>query len=197
MSHSFARQGARQHGYTLVELMAVVFIVGVLAVIATYGVRRYIQSTKSTEAVHMIGAIKAAQEAWRDETFQYLDASVSSFDSIYPQGEVGKVGKKKYSWQQTGDGVAANWRLLNVTSGQAVQYGYSCVAGTGASADAAWNAVTATNLLLETVSLDDLTKPTEPWYVVRAIGDLDEDGEYSTFVSMSFTSQIFSEREDE
>jgi len=57
-------------GFTLVELMIVVAIIGVLAALAIYGVRRYLATSKTAEAKNTIGAIgRAAAGAYERETY--------------------------------------------------------------------------------------------------------------------------------
>jgi prepilin-type N-terminal cleavage/methylation domain-containing protein len=58
-----ARSASRQSGFTLVELMMVVVILGILSVVAIPKYISYVQRSKTSEAVGFLGEIKARQEA--------------------------------------------------------------------------------------------------------------------------------------
>jgi type IV pilus assembly protein PilA len=180
-----ANQIRFNRGFTLVELMAVVAIVAVLATLATYGVNKYIQSSKSSEAIQMLGAIKAAQEQYRAETFTYKDVSGGQSKlTYYPQKD---PGKNAAAWGAPTDPEGIAYRELGVSADAPVRFVYGCAAGSG-------------NVGIPAPGMTVANWPQtiqQPWYVVQARGDLDGDKIESIFVSSSFTSRIFTDKEGE
>jgi type IV pilus assembly protein PilA len=164
--------------------MAVVAIVAILATLATYGVNKYIQSSKSSEAIQMIGSIKAAQEQYRAETFAYKDVGGNHTLTYYPKSTPSPAAM---AW---GDGTTTEgkaYRELGVSTTAPVRFVYGCAAGAGADAIPA-PGTTVTNWP---------STSQQPWYVVQAKGDLDGDGITSTFVSSSFAGRIFTDKDGE
>jgi type IV pilus assembly protein PilA len=68
MIRNIQRKLKKSRGFTLVELMIVVAIVGILAALAIYGVRKYMANAKSAEARNSLGQLtKDAASAYDRE----------------------------------------------------------------------------------------------------------------------------------
>ncbi len=156
--------------------MIVVVIMGVLAALATYGVRKYVLEAKKAEATNMLTQIRAAEEAYRDETFQYLGAD--DFSTWHP---VNEPGNAKYGWDfQTTSMRTDVLDPLGVMPNGVVEYSYAVVDGPagGSVPD------------LPTERDFDFPAPTGPFYVAMAKADLDGDGRFTYAVVYSETSAI-------
>lgn len=178
-----ARRSSREAGFTLVELGAVVTIVGILSVVAVLAYRKYMLNAKITEAQNVLSAIKIAQEDFRTERGTYADIGAT-----YCPSAAG-IHNRKVGWDPECSGGGSfsvpRWKSLPVHVNGAVQFKYATVANTGtytAPSDAAWVTVNA--------------PPAGPWYVAMARCDLDgAPGTDTQLVTMSFTNQIFSQNE--
>jgi prepilin-type N-terminal cleavage/methylation domain-containing protein len=166
------------HGFTLVELMVVVAIMGVLATLATYGVRKYLLEAKKAEAASMITQIRAAEEAYRDETFRYLGSADDTFDVWHP---LSNPGAAKYDWGTTTSMRTVVFDPLGVRPTGAVQYAYGVVAG------AAGDDIPT----IPTTRVFGFPEPTGPFYIVMAKADLNGDGTFTYALSHSDTSEIY------
>ncbi len=182
------RRRQRARGFTLVELMAVVCIIGVLATLAVYGVKKYVDSAKTSEPMEIINSIRAAEESFKDETFAYKN--VSDMSSYWPFSGVAALKNAKLSWDSGTDPTAkAAWAALGVSPSSSVQFGYACAAGQGSGVP------TQTSLGIGTSLGYPTTAPN--WYVVRAAGDRDGNGILATFVGSNFTDAIYGENDTE
>lgn len=124
-----------KRGFTLVELMIVVAIIGVLSALAIYGVRKYLTNAKTAEGRMGIGRIaKDAQVAYERETLDKLivglgeTAAISHAlcdDSTKVPTDILDVSNKKYQSSPT-DWTGAGWSCLKftMTDPQYFQYQY-------------------------------------------------------------------------
>ena len=184
----------------MVELGAVVTIIGVLAVVAVVAYRRTIISSHVAEATSMVGAIKAAEEARFAETGGYLSVSKGvGVGFYYPLAN--PTGTTKTAWGGTCSPSACNpgasWNQLAVTSNSPVFYGYAVVAG---PPDSTPNGVTVPyqgkNLVWTNLQGGSTAYP-NGWYVVEAQCDFDGNGVYSTVIGHSFGREILTDNDGE
>lgn len=141
----------KSRGFTLVELMIVVVIIGILASLAIYGVNKYIASSKSAEARMGIGAIsKGAMTAFEGEAMQgsllSIGGTVGSSRGLCAQSTISSAGVPAAiprgvkiqlateDWQEPPTETGVGWACLkfSMTGPQYYQYQYL---STGGSSD--------------------------------------------------------------
>ena len=148
------QQGTRPRGFTLIEVMIAVAILGILAAIAIPNYVRYVLRAKQVEAYIMIGAIKNQQ-------FSYL-ATYDCFVDTDPH-PAGVPSPEMRTWMPLGNsgnagtcGNTLTFQDIDVRPrGNGVYFTYDCD-----------------------------TNPAAPWieFTCNAVGDLDGDGAQVEFV---------------
>jgi type IV pilus assembly protein PilA len=166
------RRLRKARGFTLVELMIVVAIIGILAALAIYGVKKYLTNAKTSEAKTNLGRLgKDAVASFERETMDYSLATAgqetaavhrlcASAANAVPQtgGTNGvpkgsKIQPNPTDW--TGDTVTG-WKCLKFSVDSPVYYQYM---------------YTATNP----------TTPTQAAFTATATGDLNGNGTSSAW----------------
>lgn len=176
-SNAMVRARASGRAFTLIELMTVVVIVGILATLATYGVRKYVLEAKKAEASSMLVQIRAAEEAYKAETFEYL--GLDDFDTWNPTNDP-TPGKR--SWSASGNAMGVVFNSLGVSPDGGVIYSYAVVAG-GATDD-------LPTLPTMTRSFS-FPEPAGPFYIAMAKADLNGDGKYTYAICHSSSGDIY------
>lgn len=171
-------------GFTLVELLTVISIIGILAAMAVALVTKHVNASRTSEALAVVQSIRAAQESFRAENRRYLSVS-GTLDNYYPAN---KPDRQKRSFYRNGsDELDQKWNLLHPVVSGPVRFVYSTVAG---------DAGKATEVLAVT-NAPASAQATGPYYLIQAIADMDNDGDRCVVAATSFSSETYVENEGE
>lgn len=162
-------------GFTLLELMISVAIVGILSAIAIPAFISYRYRAQAQEAIDFLGIIKLRQESYRAEFGQYCNVSTP-----HPTTGTGNNGAPEGDEDLLWDPPPANWLQLGASPAHSrVKFQFNVIAG------------------------DPGTPPnpntwgfpnTDFWFVATAVGDLDGDGTQINFDAIPRRKLIWSDQ---
>ncbi len=163
----------RRRGFSLIEMMIVVAIVGILAAISIPSYQSYTQRSRTAEAFTFLAEIRQRQEAYRAEFGQYCSVSAaagSGIDSGAWAPATAPTGGSRVGWS----GTPGAWNQLGANPDGSVRFQYRTTAGPPGSTPG-----------IPGFSGNDF------WFVAQATADLDDDGTRMVIEVYSPTNRIF------
>lgn len=113
-------------GFTLVELMIVVVILGILAAVAIPAFTRYVKRSKTSEATGNISKIYQGEVSYYNQS---SEQSIASFASA-PATPALAPGASKYTAQPTAFTANSGWSAIGFSVDSPLYYQYQATAST-------------------------------------------------------------------
>lgn len=191
----------KKYGFSLIELMIVIVIIGILAAISVPQYQNYIRKSRTSEATSNINSIALYQEQYFSENNAYLSLNVnpSGIPNASDPGGTLQFDGSEPTWTELGsvlpDGTPLRFQYETL-AGQFDAAGTGSAQGNDPDDDFAYDGDSDCQENNTYRPEDWITNsPFSWWFVVIAVGNQQEDPSdtCSIFAKISSRTQLFSE----